>query len=168
MDKFIPSSRKTADFRAVIWAGLISGLVFLLVNMLLSWIVLGTPWIFTRMAAGIVLGDGVVPPPATFDPLVFFTALLIHLFLSILFTTILALIIHRWGLLVGILGGALFGLALYFINTYTFSYFFPWFFSLRSWIILVSHVLFGATAGGVYELLEVDEAAPVETSTPTR
>jgi hypothetical protein len=156
MDSFFPKSRKIVDFRAVFWAGIVSGLVFLVVNMLLSWIILGTPWIFVRMAAALLLGQDALPPPASFDLIIFLVALVIHLVLSLVFTTVLASIIHKWGLAVGIIGGALFGLALYAINIYTFSIFFPWFFSLRSWIILLSHLIYGATAGGMYEALEVE------------
>jgi hypothetical protein len=162
MDTFFPNSRKVVDFRAVFWAGLVSGLVFLVVNMLLSLLFLGTPWIFIRMVAALLLGQDVLPPPASFDPAIFIVALVIHLLLSLVFTTILALMIHKWGLLVGIIGGAIFGLALYAINIYTFSFFFPWFFSLRSWIILLSHVFYGATAGGMYEALEVERFETVD------
>jgi hypothetical protein len=162
MDTFFPNSRKVVDFRAVFWAGIISGLVFLVVNLLLSLLFLGTPWIFIRMVAALLLGQDVLPPPASFDPAIFIVALVIHLLLSLVFTTILALMIHKWGLLVGIIGGAIFGLALYAINIYTFSFFFPWFFSLRSWIILLSHVFYGATAGGMYEALEVERFETVD------
>jgi hypothetical protein len=162
MDTLLPKSRKIVDFRAVFWAGLVSGLVFLVVNMILSLLFLGTPWIFIRMVAALLLGQDVLPPPASFDPAIFIVALVIHLLLSLVFTTVLALMIHKWGLLVGIIGGALFGLALYAINIYTFSFFFPWFFSLRSWIILLSHVFYGATAGGMYEALEVERFETVD------
>ena len=163
MDSIFPKSRKVVDFRAVFWAGIVSGLVFLVVNMLLSLIILGTPWIFIRMVAALLLGQDVLPPPASFDPGVFIVAVLIHLLLSLLFTTILAMIIHKWGLAVGIIGGAIFGLALYAINFYTFSFFFPWFFPLRSWILLVSHIFYGATAGGLYEALEVERFERLDT-----
>ncbi len=162
MDSLFPKSRKLVDFRAVFWAGIVSGLVFLVVNMLLSLFLLGTPWIFIRMVAALLLGQDVLPPPASFDPGIFIVALLTHLFLSLLFTTILALIIHKWGLAVGVIGGAIFGLALYAINFYTFSFFFPWFFSLRSWIILLSHLFYGATAGGLYEALEVERFETID------
>jgi hypothetical protein len=59
-------------------------------------------------------------------------------------------------------GGAILGLLLYAINFYTLTFFFPWFFAMRSWPVIVSHIIFGATAGGVYELLEVEEFVPVE------
>jgi hypothetical protein len=162
MESPLPGSRKIADFRAVIWAGLIAGLAFLLVNMALSLLVLDTPWVFIRMVGAIVLGTEVLPPPADFDLAVFTAAFALHMIFSLIFTAILALIVHRWGVVEAIVIGALFGLAIYAINFYTFSYFFPWFYPLRNWMIVASHIVFGATAGGIYEALEVDLYEPVE------
>jgi hypothetical protein len=154
--------RPVVDWSAALWAGVISGIVFLLANLLLTALTLGSPWIVLRILASIVLGSRVLPPPATFDLGIAVVALLVNLALSIFFAGLIALIIHRWGLIVGLVGGALLGLALYVINFYTFSFFFPWFFPFRSWMMLVSHLIFGAVAGGTYELLEVEEFVPVE------
>ncbi len=33
---------------------------------------------------------------------------------------------------------------------------------MKSWIMVISHVVFGALAGGIYEALEVEEFVPVE------
>jgi hypothetical protein len=154
--------RQVVDWSAAIWAGVVSGIIFLLVNLGLTAYSLGSPWIVTRILASVVMGSSVLPPPTTFDATTFAVAIVVHMILSILFACLLAIIIHRWGLIVGIAGGALFGLALYGINFYTFSYFFPWFFPFRSWMMLLSHVFFGAAAGGVYETLEVEEFVPVE------
>jgi hypothetical protein len=154
--------RPVVDWSAALWAGVVSGIVFLLANLLLTGLTLGSPWIVLRVLASIVLGSGVLPPPATFNLGIAVVALLVNTVLSILFAGIIALIIHRWGLIVGLLGGAILGLALYAINFYTFSLFFPWFFPFRSWMMVVSHLIFGAAAGGTYELLEVEEFVPVE------
>lgn len=70
--------------------------------------------------------------------------------------------IHRGGLLGGILGGALLGLAIYVINYYTFSFFFPWMHAISNTLLIVTHVLFGAMAGGIYEALEVEEFFPAK------
>lgn len=153
--------RQVVDWSAALWAGVISGILFLASNLILTAIAVGSPWIVTRILASVVLGSDVLPPPATFDPLTFGVAFVVNLVLSVIFAAILAIIIHRWGLIVGLVGGAVFGLALYFINFYTFSYFFPWFFVFKSWMMVVSHVLFGAAAGTIYEALEVEEFVPV-------
>lgn len=154
--------RQVVDWSAAMWAGVISGIIFLMVNLLLTAYTLGSPWIVVRVLASVVMGNRVLPPPASFDITIFVVALIVHLVLSVLFACLLAIVIHRWGLIVGIVGGALFGLALYGINFYSFSYFFPWFFPFKSWMMVVSHVVFGAAAGGIYEALEVEEFVPVE------
>lgn len=154
--------RQVVDWRAAIWAGVASGFAFLLVNMLLTQIYLGSPWIIVRLAASVIMGQSVLPPPTTFETGIFLSALLVHCPLSLAFACVIAFVLHRWGMLVGILGGAAFGLALYCINFYTFSFFFPWFFPMRSWIMIVSHAAFGALAGGIYEALEVEKFEPVE------
>lgn len=154
--------RQVVDWRAAIWAGVASGFAFLLVNMLLTQIYLGSPWIIVRLAASVIMGQSVLPPPTTFETGIFLSALLVHFPLSLAFACVIAFVLHRWGMLVGILGGAAFGLALYCINFYTFSFFFPWFFPMRSWIMAVSHLIFGACAGGIYESLEVEKFVPVE------
>jgi hypothetical protein len=89
-------------------------------------------------------------------------SLVINLILSIGYTFLIAFVFHKWGLLTGIIGGAIFGLGIYLVNFYTLSYFFPWFFALSSWPFVVSHILFGATAGGIYELLEVEEFETID------
>jgi hypothetical protein len=154
--------KQLVDWSAAVWAGLISGIVFLLANMILTAVYLGSPWVIVRLLSSIILGPGVLPPPATFSVSTFLVSLAVHLPLSIGFACLIAVVLHRWGLFVGIFGGAVFGLALYFINFYTFSFFFPWFFPMRSWMMAVSHLLFGALAGGIYEALEVEEFVPVE------
>lgn len=147
--------RQIMDWRAAIWAGLIAGALFLILQMaILAGLVGGSPWGLLRMIAAMVMGQGVLPPPTTFDAVTVVIALLVHFVLSILFALLIAFVLHRWGMLVGIVGGALFGLALYAINYYTFTLFFPWFFPMRSWVTILAHVVFGAAAGGVYEAFE--------------
>jgi hypothetical protein len=157
MSEVISRRRQLVDWRAAVWAGLLSGAVFLAVSLLLTRVYAGSAWVVVRLLASVVLGAGVLPPPATFDLKATLAALAVHFTLSVLFACVLAYVIHRWGLIVGVVGGAAFGLALYFINFYTLAYFFPWFFPLRSWMMAVSHVAFGACAGGIYEALEVEK-----------
>jgi hypothetical protein len=145
------------DWRAAIIAGLTGGFVFLLL-LLVGYVTTtgGTPWTVFRWIGAVVLGEGVLPPPVTFDLGVVLVALLLHFTLSAIYGIVLALIIHRWGVLVGFFGGALFGLALYLINMYAFTTVFDWFYPARYWPFLILHVIFGAVAGTVYELLERD------------
>lgn len=163
MERTPAGMRHLIDWRAAVWAGVVAGLIFLLVNMALSAWVLGTPWVVPQILASLVMGPDALPPPNTFDPGVFAVALAVHLVMSVLFALLFAVVLHRWGMLVGLIGGALLGLALYGITFYAAAVVFPWFFLMRSWMMLLSHVLFGAAVGVIYEALEVDvfEPAPV-------
>lgn len=145
------------DWQAAIWAGLVAGALVLLA-LLVGYPLAtgGSPWTVLRFIAAIVLGSSVLPPPTTFDAVAAVTALVVHFALSVVYAIILALIIHRWGIIVGFLGGALFGLALFLINLFGFANLFDWFYPLRSWSFLLLHLFFGAVAGSVYEGLERD------------
>lgn len=164
MSKLRRRMRQLVDWRAAVWAGIISGAVFLIIAMALTAVYVGSPWVVTRLLASVLLGSGVLPPPATFTAVTFLVSLILNFLLSVAFACTIAFVLHRWGLVVGILGGALFGLGLYAINFYTLSYFFPWFFPLKSWIMVVAHVVFGALAGGTYEALEVETFVPEKES----
>ncbi len=154
----VRDGRPVVDWSAVFWAGLIAGTVFLFVNLVLGPMAYGgNIWVWIRLLASPLLGPDILAPPATFDALALGAAVVVQLALSMIFAVVVAFVLHRWGLWVGIFGGALIGLAMYLINFYTLTYFFPWFFALGGWVMALSHVLFGAFAGGVYELLEVEE-----------
>ncbi len=156
-----PRMRQVVDWSASVWAGIVSGIIFLVLNLVLSRVLLGlSPWAILRYFASPILGDGVLPPPVHFRLDAAIVGFLFHMLLSIVFTMVLAFVIHRWGIWVGILGGALFGLALYVINFY--NPLLPQFYVLRSWVMLATHMVFGALAGGIYEALEVEEYVPVE------
>ena len=145
------------DWRAAVWAGLIAGTAALLVLLVAYPLATGgTPWTPLRFVAGILLGSAVLPPPTTFNAGAAVTGVAIHLVLSVVYTIVLALIIHRWGIIIGFVSGALFGAALFLINLFALTEFFEWFYPLRSWSFLILHVFFGALAGSVYELLERD------------
>lgn len=147
---------RNADWRSAVFAGVIAGLVFLLVNMALTGQLLGNAQLPLQLSAALVLGTGVMPPAIGLGSSVLLTGLGVHLVLAVVFTCVIAFCLHRWGIWVGILGGALFGLALYAINYYFVADFIDGFAVLRSWLMAASHMLFGAVAGGVYEFLEDD------------
>lgn len=148
--------RHLVDWKAAIIAGLIAGVVFLLVLLVAYSLSGGEPGTVFRFIGAIVLGREVLPPPATLDAGVVITAVTLHLALSIIYSLVLAFIIHRWRMLISITGGALFGLALYLINLFALTTLFAWFYPIRAWPFALLHILFGAVAGGVYELLEKD------------
>jgi hypothetical protein len=149
--------RQLVDWRAAAIAGTISGFIALGMNILLSAVVLDSPWVFIRIIASLVLGKAILPPPINLTSGVFLAALLIHLGLGLIYTALIAAVIHQWGILISLAGGALMGLAFYTINFYFFSILFPWFFAFRNWGFLLTHIVFGAVAGGIYEWLEVEK-----------
>ncbi len=160
MNKSTIIERQVVDWSAAVWAGIIAGVVFLITNLVASAIAQDNADITLRLMASILMGSEVLFSEPTVG--VILVGLLIHFIFSILFALLIAIIIHRWGLVVGIVGGALLGLALYAINFYTMSAIFPWFYAVTGWVMAITHIVFGATAGGVYEALEVEEFIEVE------
>lgn len=145
------------DLRAALWAGFAAGVVFMALEMALVALMMGeSPWAPPRMIAAIGMGDGVLPPPATFDPAIFAVAMAIHFALAIALAMLLGWGISRFavGIVASIVGGAIFGLAVYYVNFHGFTALFPWFAMARGPIGIFAHAVFGAVAGGVYQALE--------------
>jgi hypothetical protein len=155
--------RRVLDWHAAVLSGLISGIIFILLNLLIIPGFLEQDiWIMIRDIASIFLGEEHLTNPPVFDPKVFILVVIIHFSFSALFAFLIAYIIYRWGLLVGIIGGAFLGLGVYGIDLYVLSYFSPWFEFIKSWPLMVSHIIFGASAGGIYELFEIERFVAAE------
>lgn len=152
LDNSTDSQYSTTDWRAAISAGVIAGIVFMMLEMLMVVLFMDqSPWGPPRMMAAMVLGKEVLPPPANFDADIMMTAMMIHLPLSIVYGLILGWIVHRLGNMSALTVGALFGLAIYFINFYLIApTAFPWFTEAQNWISLVSHLVYGFVLGGAY------------------
>ncbi len=136
---------------AALAAGAIASIAFLVLEMLLLPLVAGlSPWTALRMIAAIPLGQGVLPPPATFDAVVFFVALLLHLALSLLYALLFVRLLWRLSSSSLLLAGAAFGIVLYLVNFHVFTLMFPWFAELRGLPTLVVHTLFGLIVAWVY------------------
>ncbi len=148
------SHTRTIDWKAAIWAGVISGAVFMMLEMIMVPLFLdGSPWGPPRMIAAIVMGQGVLPPPATFDAGILMVAMVVHFALSILYGIILAFLISRMDLGVALAIGAALGLALYLINFYGMTAVFPWFAMARNWVSIFAHAVFGVAAAWAYKAL---------------
>lgn len=145
------------DKRAATIAGFIAAVISLLLGMgVLQYLhenALGLP----RLLATIVLGRGALDADITSNGMALGVGIAVHLVLGLIFAFIISFTLHRWGFWVGLIGGGLFGLALYAINTYTMSGFFPEFYFYRSWFMVGLHVVFGALCGGIYEAIERDK-----------
>ena len=77
-----PRMRQLVDWSAAIWAGLIAGTIFLLINLIIIPISWGTNvWLVVRIFASVTLGERALPPPADFDPMILVVAVVTHLVL---------------------------------------------------------------------------------------
>ena len=148
----------SVDWPAAVWAGVLAGIVsFVLYLFFVPAVVgAGNAWAVVRLLGSPLLGTGVLAPPATFDAAALASAIVVHFGLAILMALAIAFVLHRWGLITGIVGGAVLGLGFFAINYYTLTYFFPHFFAMAHWSVVLVHVVFGALAGGIYEWLETE------------
>lgn len=141
-------------WKAAIWAGVIAGAVFLILEMVMVPLFLGgSPWAPPRMIAATAMGQGVLPPPATFNLGIFVVAAVVHFVLSILYAIIIAFIIFRMTIGPALLVGAAFGLVLYLVNFFILTGIFPWFANARNWVSVFAHVVFGLAAAWSYKAL---------------
>ncbi len=148
------SREKTVNWRAAIWAGVIAGAVFMVLEMIMVPVFLGgSPWAPPRMIAAIVMGQGVLPPPATFDLGILMMAMVVHFALSIIYAIVLAWMIYRLAVGPALVVGAVFGLLLYLVNFYGFTAVFPWFAQARNWVSIFAHIVFGLAAAWSYKAL---------------
>jgi len=152
---------KSLDWKAAIWAGVVAGIVFMMLEMLLvQFLQPMSMWGPPRMIAAIAMGPNVLPPPDTFDFMVLMVAMIIHFVLSIAYALILGWIVSRWDMGLGgaSIVGLVFGLVIYVINFYGFTAVFPWFAEARGWIAIFSHAMFGLALGLVYQPVERHDA----------
>lgn len=140
------------DWKAAVWAGLIAGAIFMMVEMLMVMVFMGeSPWAPPRMIAAMIMGEGVLPPPGSFDLGIVTTAMVIHFALSIVYGLLFGWIAHRLTGVSATLVGTGFGLAIYLLNFYLIApLMFPWFTMAQNWVSLVAHLIFGLVLGGAY------------------
>lgn len=146
------SNRAVAALLAGVSAGILSTFAQLLLWVAFGEDALGLLLRDSRLTAALVLGHGVLPPPATFDIEVMLAATAIHFLLSIFYAAVL-LPVRRSGPVVSYLAGAGFGIVLYFVNMHGFTAIFPWFAEARGGITLATHVVFGVTVSMSYQYL---------------
>lgn len=142
------------DWGAAGWAGLAAGAAFVLLQTF-SGLVFGEggSTAAVRRLASVALGESVLSNEAPFTGLIYFAAAIVHIPLSLIYARVLAAIIHKLDMARALGVGVVFGAALYFVNYYAVSNFFPWFVSARGPEALVSHLVFGLLAAGIYKRL---------------
>lgn len=109
-----------------------------------------------RFIASILLGTEVLEPSTPLTAGIVAGAIAVHALVAAVMTATIAFALHRWGLVVGVIGGALLGLAFYGVNYFALTGLFEQFHAMAHWSVALVHILFGAVAGGVYEFLECD------------
>lgn len=146
--------QRVPDWPAAAVAGLAAGAVLMVLELVWSTLVAGgSPWAVSRMIAAILMGPATLQSPE-FNLEVVAMALAAHYVLGVGFGLVLAAIIvpFRLDSTVGmaLLVGAVFGVALYLLNFYGMTRFFPWFAELRGAPTVVTHLIFGMTAALLY------------------
>lgn len=142
---------RTASAGLWIWAGLVAGTMATLMQVLL-WLAFTDTFpdiLFrdARLTAALVLGISVLQPSSSIGiSLIMTTATVIHFALSIAYAALLAALTTRLETMKALWAGAAFGVALYVINLYGFTFIFPWFVQARDWITLIAHGVFGVSA----------------------
>jgi uncharacterized membrane protein YagU involved in acid resistance len=143
---------QSIDWSAAIWAGVIAGTVFLLMEMFLMPLFGFAPsiWAPPRAIGAIGLGESALPPPATFDLGIVMVATLIHFATSILFAIVVALIIRSLGMGAAIAVGVVAALLLHVFVAYLMTPVWPWF-KGANWLSIVVHIVFGALVAWWYK-----------------
>ncbi|SCY18701.1 hypothetical protein SAMN05216420_103113 [Nitrosospira sp. Nl5] len=145
------------NWSAAVGAGIAAGVIATGAQITLWWMFLDAlPSILyrdARLTAAILMGQDVLPPPATFDWKVMIVASFVHFVISIAYSMILACLISRLGMMLSLLAGSLYGLILYGVNMYGVTLVFPWFAEVRDWITVLTHVVFGISIAGTYKAL---------------
>ena len=147
-DTVISSEHAVPVLGSAVKAGLIAGLVFMAVEMVLVWLAMGmNPFAPPQMIAAIVMGPDVLPdaiPPGS-NILVLLVGMLVHFALAVALAFVfkyLATALRLNGTML-IVAGVVFGLIVYLVNFYGMSSFFPWFAMARNWISIAAHAIFG-------------------------
>lgn len=144
----------TINWSAAIVAGIIAGIVFLMMEMFLMPLFGFAPsmWAPPRMIGAIGLGEGALPPPPTFDLTIVMVAMAIHFANSIVFAIVVAFIIRNLSMGAAIGVGIVAALLLYVFVFYIMTAGpWPWFANGRNWLNIVAHIVFGAIVAWWYK-----------------
>jgi hypothetical protein len=150
LNSFYPAGRRVRSrLQALLIATVVAATMSTLVQVLLWWLFTPDWWALlmrdSRLAAALLLGPAVLPPPSTFDTAVMLVATGAHGGLSLLFTAVLARFVEGRPPATAMLLGTLFGLALYGATMHVATLLFPWFVQARGWITVAAHVAFGVS-----------------------
>jgi hypothetical protein len=148
--------RQIFDVRASVIASILGVIAFWLTMMAFDARSLSAPWFTTYAAASLISGPEALASPTLFNLTTALSGVAVYLGFGLIFGIAISALVHEFGLIVGIIGGAVLGFCtyvlLYYIATnYGFSHDLAKF--ARSQLE-VGHAVFGAVVGGVYESIE--------------
>jgi hypothetical protein len=140
------------DIKAALLGGLLAGLVDLALLAASAWTEGQNVWVNMRHTAAILMGTGVLPPPATFDLLLFIVSTIVHFGLSMIYGVIVAFFVRRANWTIGLMIGVAVGFGIYVVNYYVFApLLFPWLIESRSGMVpTLIHPVFGMIAAAAY------------------
>jgi hypothetical protein len=151
-------ANRLPDWPAAAVSGFVAGAILMVLELLWSTLVTdASPWVMSHKIAAITMGQDVLQS-TDFSLGVVAAALATHYVLGIVLGVVLAVIIAPFHLdssmAMILLVGAVFGLAIYLLNFYGMSRFFPWFDDMRGLPTLAAHLIFGMAAAAMYRQLE--------------
>ena len=154
--------RRFADGTAVVSASVFGGLVFLsLFSLLLPMTDGGSASTVQRWIASAMFGESILPPPTHFSALAFFGSLLLSLLLALSVTTLSAFVFHRFGVVVGLFGGAASGVVHFAFLYLLWPLFSIWWGALLTTTSAAIFAIAGSVCGILYEVFE-EEREDVE------
>ncbi len=138
--------------KAALLAGLFAGVVDLALLAASALAQGQNVWVNMRHTAAILMGTGVLPPPATFDLLLFIVSTIVHFGLSMIYGVIVAFFVRKANWRIGLMIGVAVGFGIYVVNYYVFApLLFPWLTESRSGMVpTLIHPVFGMIAAAAY------------------
>jgi hypothetical protein len=165
MDRtFVARSNTSAiDWSMAVLAGIVAIVVFAALQIIFALGIRGTgplhPLVTFGTAALSAIAPSVTPGGG---PKTAAVGVALLLALGALSGIVLALVVHRVGVIVAGVVGAVFGIAMYAIDIYGFARLFPVLAELRDWTSALAYVVQGALTAGLYKTLTRDEALIIE------
>jgi hypothetical protein len=147
------------NWGAALLAGLFAGGVFLLLELLATWVFgAGSPFGPAHVTLQGLLGrEATAGGP---NGGLVLAAFFLHFSLAIFLTLVLARVVHTWRMGMALVVSMVLGYLLYFLNVHLFAYMLPVLGTARDVFLLVNYVLFGVSGAWAYKRLQQHFAAP--------
>ena len=134
-------------------AGVVSMLVFGVVEMAFSWAIRGASPVAPLVAFGTAVLHAVAPAASVGGGRTVAAGVALLLALGVLYGVVVAALVQRIGTTRAALVGALFGLAMYAVDMYGLARAFPSLVELRDWMSALAGAIQGALVAGLYKAM---------------